>query len=238
MFVTDRPEWNKRTERVPTSFEHRIVQEAVIVAEGEPGPVGWDKPVPRPSTSAGEALRCPGFVDAHLSNLLRFLQIVVDPPTPTFPERLKGEPADRVHFSCYIVYEIVQQSVMTLVYLGGRLHHHQPGVRLGYDLHELCDLLIEPHRTRIRDLLNTRTAQQLTRWNQARIDVLRPYPEPADPRLVARYCRTATTIVTYTAQQFDTNTEKANTIGRHAKVIQHLAATIGSFPDPTEHEEK
>ena len=37
------------------------------------------------------------------------------------------------------------------------------------------------------------------------VDALRPHPERADPRLVARYSRAATTIAPYTDQQSDNN---------------------------------
>ena len=191
VFVTDRPEWKKRTEHVPTSFEHRISREAITVADTDPGPVDWDKAVGRPTSCYDEAVHHLGFVRAHLQNLFHNLQLIHDPSTATTARQRKVDPAIRLPISCYIASDIVQQSLTTLIHLGGRLHHSQPGQRLGHDLQELRDLLIQPHRHKIRNLLDTPTAQQLTHWNQARIHPTRTHPEQADPPLIARHTHTA-----------------------------------------------
>ena len=231
VFVTDRPEWKKRTEQVLTSFEHRIAQEAITVADTEPGPVDWDKPIGRPTSSYNEALHHLGLVHAYLQSLFRNLQLIQDPSTDPAAKQLNIDPAIRLTLSCYIASDIVQQSLTTLIHLGARLHHSHPGQRLGHDLQELRNLLIQPHRYKIQNLLDTRTARQLTQWAQARIHPTRPHPEQADPPLIARHTRTATTIAAYTAQQLDPSIEDATNIIHRAKATRQLAATL-SIPCP------
>ena len=56
--VTDRPEWRARIDNVPTSFERRIHDGAVVVAAvAERGPVNWNKEMVLPMSDAHEALR-------------------------------------------------------------------------------------------------------------------------------------------------------------------------------------
>ena len=66
--VTDRPEWRARVERVATSFEHRVAGEAVVLADGECGPVDWDKEMVLPMSNPQEALR---YFDGHVIPRLR-----------------------------------------------------------------------------------------------------------------------------------------------------------------------
>ena len=67
--VTDRPEWRARVEQVPTSFEHRVAAEAILVAVSPAeGPVYWGKEMVLPMSDPQEALR---YFDARVIPRLR-----------------------------------------------------------------------------------------------------------------------------------------------------------------------
>lgn len=67
--VTDRPEWRARVERVSTSFERRIAEEAVrAAAGGDERPVDWGKEMVLPMSDPQEALR---YFDARVIPRLR-----------------------------------------------------------------------------------------------------------------------------------------------------------------------
>lgn len=56
VFVTDRPEWRRRTREVTASFEAGIAPAAVVLVERPAGEVRWDKEIGLPDTNLAEAL--------------------------------------------------------------------------------------------------------------------------------------------------------------------------------------
>ena len=66
VFVTDRPEWRKRT-RMRTSFEAGIHRRAVALVDRPPNQeIDWDKDTPMPTTDADEAHQDLGAVEDAL----------------------------------------------------------------------------------------------------------------------------------------------------------------------------
>lgn len=66
VFVTDRPEWRKRT-RMRTSFEAGIHRRAVALVDRPPNQeIDWDKDTPMPTTDAAEAHQDLGAVEDAL----------------------------------------------------------------------------------------------------------------------------------------------------------------------------
>ena len=66
VFVTDRPEWRKRT-RMRTSFEAGIHRRAVALVDRPPNQeIDWDKDTPMPTTDADEAYEDLGAVEDAL----------------------------------------------------------------------------------------------------------------------------------------------------------------------------
>ncbi len=83
VFVTDRPEWKARSERVRSSFEYRIgCSELIRVGDaGCRGGVRWNKPMERPVNDLDEALS--KFDDEILSELIRLQRDTVPGETET-----------------------------------------------------------------------------------------------------------------------------------------------------------
>lgn len=73
VFVTDRPEWRKRT-RMRTSFEAGIHQGAVALVDRPPNQeIDWDKDTPMPTTDADQALQDLSAADDALLKALNAL---------------------------------------------------------------------------------------------------------------------------------------------------------------------
>lgn len=56
VFVTDRPEWRRRTQQVSASFEAAIASSAVVLADRPAGEVRWDKQIGLADNNTDEAL--------------------------------------------------------------------------------------------------------------------------------------------------------------------------------------
>ena len=79
VYITDRPEWQNRVEKVSGSFERAICREAVRVAAARTrGRVRWDKEMVLPMSNPDEALR--QFVDRVLAQIASLRRAAIPSP--------------------------------------------------------------------------------------------------------------------------------------------------------------
>ncbi len=158
VFVTDRPEWKTRIERVPSSFEHRI-NALGLVPVGESvcrGEVRWDKAMVRPISDLEEALKT--FEGEILGELLGMKAFTVaddlesDPDYP--PELQEGVRRGRMVNVCSKAAMIVEKSIKNLA-----VWHSDPKPtaverrRSGHDISACLELLPPGLRSEIADRL-------------------------------------------------------------------------------------
>ena len=146
VFVTDRPEWHARVERVPTSLEHRAAGEAVVVATASAcRPVDWKKGMVLPMSDPQEALRrfdhrvLPRLAD--LANATR-QGIDEDDPSPTVRERARLNRMVRI---CTAAALTAETSLKALAVLGGVPTPSEKDLkRIGHDIADVLALVPPP----------------------------------------------------------------------------------------------
>lgn len=71
VYVTDWPEWRRRSEQVSASFEARIARHAVVLFDRKPAGVRWNKEIGLPDTNEKEALDRLEEADKALEGVLK-----------------------------------------------------------------------------------------------------------------------------------------------------------------------
>ena len=200
--VTDRPEWKVRTEGVCTSLESRAARQGVVLVDRPPGVVDWDKEMVMPLSDYQESLYRLDRARAALGALIQHLE-------PSRFELIQQQIGDevgalgqylvRLQRGCGEAHAVVEGSTKALIHLGAA-----PGVEAwGHDIAKLCDQLVEPHRSALPPLLEPHGAEAISRWHvQARYQA-EGRGAAATPELLTELARTACTVASYTADQFD-----------------------------------
>ncbi len=161
VFVTDRPEWRARVEKVSSSFERRISDRGLVsvgVSDCH-GEVQWDKAMVRAVSNLGEALR---LFDEEVLLSLDGLQVATAAGaieesfsiSPEYRERARLRRMTRVCAAAALTVEVTLKALATLHYtpeLSGFSRYDA-----GHDIAACLDLLPPSQRTELADCLAER----------------------------------------------------------------------------------
>ena len=181
VFVTDRPEWRNRVEKVSGSFESAISSEAVRVAEsGTRGRVRWDKEMVLPMSNPDEALT--QFADralVELSRVKRAATLSPDESDFSAPSEVRErERLLRMVDVCTHSALAVEQALKSLAVLRKVPTPTDKALkRAGHDISRCLQLLPPSVRGSVEELVTRRgvTSDDLSKWR-----IASTYPEDAD----------------------------------------------------------
>ena len=218
--LTDRPEWKMRTERVVTSFESRMKDQALLLVDKEPGDVDWDKEMVMPESDCEEALERLGRVENALVGIQNNL-------APSDYQRLMEQTGQEAE--AFAVYEqrlalgraaghlAVETAVKALIHLSAAAEA-QPW---GHDIGRLLPQLPEPHRSEIEKRLAGVGVENLQRWQQqARYERFVTPTAESFKQIAEAACNVAL----YTADQFPRDLDVANPVRRKVSYIEQVIA--------------
>jgi len=163
LHVTDRPEWARRVDRVPASFEAGIAPGAVALADRPAGDVHWDKEIGLPDTNDEEAAQ-------RLDDLRREVSTLRNGLTPSDWEdgaagagrtgELHRLQRDRLTDVCAKSAMAVGHSVKALTAIDGTPVRY---------LHNIDELLgdIPARRPSVDRALGGLTYKEVSMWRQA-----------------------------------------------------------------------
>ena len=211
VFVTDRPEWRNRVEKVSGSFESAISGDAVRVAEaGTRGRVRWDKEMVLPMSNPDEALK--QFSDRALNELSRVIRAVALSPDEldvSAPRAVREtERLLRMVDVCTHSALAVEVALKSLAVLRKVPTPTDRALRdTGHSIPECLRLLPESIRGSVEELVTRRgvTPKELSEWR-----IASTYPENADSILrladqrVDAYASTALDVCGFTVNDIRT----------------------------------
>ena len=189
VYVTDWPEWTRRSTEVSTSLEYAITADAVTLYRREPNGVRWGKEIGMPATNREEAA-------GRLDNARRALFGVDSHLTISRPEIGALEDRDPGHYMfgirdrmcrlCADAQMATETSLKALIHLGGirpaRTH----------DLNELLGALPAAQRDHLRGMFVEVTPEQASKWREAGAY---EYADWSLDRLVPHACHMARTSI-------------------------------------------
>lgn len=165
VFVTDRPEWRKRT-RMRTSFEAGIHQGAVALVDRPPNQeIDWDKDTPMPTTDADEAYQDLSAVEDALLKAFNALH----PNHDELDALLYGQAHrwDRSRFLRMIeICEDAHAAVETAIkaYTRGVLSQRPERGEHGHHIQHLLECLPANDRQRFYSAISPLTPEEISPW--------------------------------------------------------------------------
>ena len=165
VFVTDRPEWRKRT-RMRTSFEAGIHRGAVALVDRPPNQeIDWDKDTPMPTTDADEAYEDLGAVEDALLKAFNALH-----PRPDELDALLRGQTDRWDRSRFLrmieICEDAHAAVETALkaYTRGVLDQRPERGEQGHHIQHLIQCLPPNDRQRFRGAIAPLDPEDISPW--------------------------------------------------------------------------
>ena len=165
VFVTDRPEWRKRT-RMHTSFEAGVHRRAVALVDRPPNQeIDWDKDTPMPTTDADEAYEDLGAVEDALLKAFNELH----PSHDELDALLYGQADrwDRSRFRRMIeICEDSHAAVETALkaYTRGVLNQYPERGEHGHHIQHLLECLPPNDRQRFRSAMSPLDPEEISPW--------------------------------------------------------------------------
>ena len=158
VYVTDRPEWRQRSERMHTTFEHHVMAQAMLVCD-EPvtTAVQWSKQIGRPATLHAE-------VSAHLDHANRALIRIIADAAPHVME-CTGDAESRSSWREVRLRCLNRASFMVATTCAKALRHWYGLPHLGtHNVGTLIASLPQPRCDEVESLFPGDTAATINLW--------------------------------------------------------------------------